>query len=219
MLILTLGDSLPSSQIEHLTHKNVYYNDKLSLEEEAKRRALLRYVHAVKAAASVGDGDTRERDEVGSPGSGRLQLPEAGLTNEEVHAIAAMLRGNTTIVELNLRGNLITDEGARAIAAVLNGRTALRNVDLRGNKVGRPGLRAIAEALERSERVRHVYVHAGGKVEALGTGAGGGAPRTHSDDLNGGAGGGEAGPMVTVETVCVVDIRENNPPEDVMGNR
>ena len=27
----------------------------------------------------------------------------------------------------------------------------------------------MAEALERSERVRHVYVHAGGKIEALGT--------------------------------------------------
>lgn len=205
-------------EIEQLTHKNVYYNDKLSLEEEAKRRTLLRYVHAVKAAASMGDGgDNREREEVGSPGAGRLQLPEAGLTDEEVHAIAAMLRGNTTIVELNLRGNLITDEGARAIAAVLNGRTALRTVDLRGNRVGRPGLRAIAEALERSERVRHVYVHAGGKIEALGTGAGGGAPKSHSDDLVGG--GGDAGPMVTVETVCVVDIRENNPPEDILGNR
>jgi myosin protein heavy chain len=74
-------------EVEHLTHKNVYYNDKLSLEEEAKRRTLLRYVHAVKAAASLGDvADQREREEVGNPGSGRLQLPEAGLTDEEVRA-------------------------------------------------------------------------------------------------------------------------------------
>ena len=172
----------------------------------------------MKAAASVDSSASREREEVGNPGAGRLQLPEAGLTDEEVHAIAAMLRGNTTIVELNLRGNLITDEGARAIAAVLNGRTALRTIDLRGNKIGRPGLRAMAEALERSERVRHVYVHAGGKIEALGTGGGGGAPRSHADDLGGDVTGG-AGPMVTVETICVVDIRENNPPEDVLGNR
>jgi len=215
-------------EIDHLTHKNVYYNDKLSLEEEAKRRTLLRYVHAVKAAASGGGGsgggnneDAREREEVGQPGAGRLQLPEAGLTDEEVHAIAAMLRGNTTIVELNLRGNLITDEGARAIAAVLNGRTALRTVDLRGNKIGRPGLRAVAEALERSERVRHVYVHAGGKIEALGTG-GFGAPKSFKDDLDSntdeGGGGGDSGPMVAVETVCVVDIRENSPQDDIMGN-
>ena len=84
--------------------------------------------------------------------------------------VAALLRGNTTIADLNLRGNLITDEGARALGAVLGGRSSLRTLDMRGNRVGKQGIRAIAEALERSERVRHVYVHAGGKVEALGTG-------------------------------------------------
>jgi len=64
-------------------------------------------------------------------------------------------------------------------------------------------------------------VHAGGKIEALGTG-GFGAPKSFSDDLGVNAaevnGGGESGPMVTVETVCVVDIRENQPPDDIMGN-
>jgi len=34
---------------------------------------------------------------------------------------------------------------------------------------GKGAIRILAEALERSERVRHVYVHAGGKIEALGT--------------------------------------------------
>ena len=43
-------------------------------------------------------------------------------------------------------------------------------VDLRGNKIGKGAIRVLAEALERSERVRHVYVHAGGKIEALGAG-------------------------------------------------
>lgn len=33
------------------------------------------------------------------------KLPESGVTDEEVHAIAALLRGNSTIAELNLRGN------------------------------------------------------------------------------------------------------------------
>ncbi|CAN0102955.1 unnamed protein product, partial [Phaeothamnion confervicola] len=75
------------------------------------------------------------------------------------------------------------------------------------------------EALERSERVRHVYVHAGGKVEALGTNVWA-APR--GDGRGGGGGGsisglllsgGEGAPLVTVETVCVVDVRENKPEE------
>ena len=71
------------------------------------------------------------------------------------------------------------------------------------NSVGKGGVRGIAESLERAGRVRHVYVHAGGKIEALGTGTWA-APR-------GGGGSGEVAPQVTVETVCVVDVRQNNP--------
>lgn len=83
--------------------------------------------------------------------------------------------------------------------------------------------------------MRHVYVHAGGKVEALGTGVWA-APRTDTatpgvamavgDDTTTnshqgsqqqhGAPSPSPGtgtiPLVTVETVCVVDIRENCPP-------
>lgn len=118
---------------------------------------------------------------------GVLQLPESNITDEEIHALAALLRNNTSIDELNLRGNSITDDGARALGAVLAGRSGLRLVDLRGNKIGKyfifyelekeqyrivfsgkGAIRVLAEALERSERVRHVYVHAGGKIEALG---------------------------------------------------
>jgi len=76
-------------------------------------------------------------------------------------------------------------------------------IDLRGNKIGKGAIRVLAEALERSERVRHVYVHAGGKIEALG--AGKWAPKPESDEPV------DPKLMVTVETVCVVDVRENNP--------
>merc|ERR1712028_97069 len=65
--------------------------------------------------------------------------------------------------------------------------------------IGKGGVRAMAEALERSERVRHVYVHAGGKVEALGTGS-------WAQGQEGEDGGASMG---TVETVCVVDARDN----------
>jgi myosin protein heavy chain len=196
--------SAREEHVEHLSRKNSYLQDKLGSEEDAKRRTLLRYVNAVKASA-VNEGKD-------SPGTGAIQLPESGITDEEVHAIAALLRGNTSIVDLNLRGNLITDEGARALSAVLGGRSGLQSLDLRGNRIGKLGIRAMAEALERSDRVRHVYVHAGGKIEALGTnrwadprlnGEGGENPGGNSSEL--------AAAMVTVETVCVVDCRENNP--------
>jgi hypothetical protein len=44
-----------------------------------------------------------------------LQLPESNISDEEIHALAALLRNNTNIEELNLRGNIITDDGARAL--------------------------------------------------------------------------------------------------------
>jgi len=158
---------------------------------------LLRYIHAVKEhALSVNDGT-----------GGVLQLPESNITDEEIHALSALLRNNTSIDELNLRGNNITDDGARALGAVLAGRSGLRNVDLRGNKIGKGAIRVLAEALERSERVRHVYVHAGGKIEALGAGRWAN-PRSSNPESDEPV---DPKLMVTVETVCVVDVRENNP--------
>jgi len=206
--------------IEHLSRKTAYLQDRLGSEEDAKRRTLLRYVNAVKAGAASQASANNNTEGLGaedSSGGGAIQLPESGITDEEVHAIAALLRGNTSIADLNLRGNLITDEGARALSAVLGGKSALRSVDLRGNRVGKQGLRTIAEALERSARVRHVYVHAGGKIEALGTGRWAN-PRPGDADAEA-----RAAPLVTVETVCVVDVRENTPsdaapPDDLSNN-
>ncbi len=187
-----MGDRV--TQIEHLQRKLSFVQDSLAVEEDAKRRMLLRYIHAVKEhAMAVMDG-----------AGGVLQLPESNISDEEVHALAALLRNNTNIDELNLRGNNISDDGARALGAVLAGRSSLRSIDLRGNKIGKGAIRVLAEALERSERVRHVYVHAGGKIEALGAGKWGkkgtGQEETTDPKL-----------MVTVETVCVVDVRENDP--------
>jgi chromosome segregation ATPase len=185
--------SAREQQVEHLQRKLSFVQDSLAVEEDAKRRMLLRYIHAVKEhATAVGDGT-----------GGVLQLPESNITDEEIHALAALLRNNTNIDELNLRGNNITDDGARALGAVLAGRSGLRMIDLRGNKIGKGAIRVLAEALERSERVRHVYVHAGGKIEALG--AGKWANKPESDEPV------DPKLMVTVETVCVVDVRENNP--------
>jgi len=188
-------------QIDHLQKKMQYVQDTLATEEDAKRRMLLRYIHAVKEhAMSVNDGS-----------GGVLQLPESNISDEEIHALAALLRNNTSIDEVNLRGNMITDDGARAISAVLAGRSALRLIDLRGNKIGKSAIRTIAEALERSERVRHVYVHAGGKIEALG--AGRWANPRGGDSSTDDRVAEDPKLAVTVETICVVDCRDNAPPD------
>ena len=179
-------------QLENMYKKLNYLQDVLATEEDAKRRILLRYIHAVKEhATAVSDGS-----------GGVLQLPESNMSDEEVYAIAALLRNNTSIVELNLRNNHITDDGARALGAVLADKSGLKLVDLRGNKIGPGVIKVIAEALERAERVKHVYVHQGGKIEALGACT----SHVHStlSDISS---------SVTLETVCVVDIRDNNPAE------
>jgi hypothetical protein len=153
---------------------------------------LLRSIHAIKEhATAVSDGS-----------GGILQLPESNISDEEVHALAALLRNNNNIVECNLRNNNITDDGARALGAVLAGKSALRLVDLRGNKIGPGAIRILAEALERAERVKHVYVHQGGKIEALGTNSS--LMNTNNANKD------SAAALVTVETVCVVDVRDNN---------
>ena len=92
------------------------------------------------------------------------------------------------------------------------GRSSLRLVDLRGNKIGKGAIRILAEALERAERVRHVYVHAGGKIEALGTSSASRAAGQGTEDLEGGDANAQRN-AVNVETICVVDVRDNNPQE------
>lgn len=189
-------DSLVKDRDERIGHQHrklAHVQDTLAVEEDAKRRMLLRYIHAVKEhALAVNEGT-----------GGVLQLPESNITDEEIHALAALLRNNLSIEELNLRGNNITDDGARALGAVLAGKSGLKLVDLRGNKIGKGAIRVLAEALERAERVRHVYVHAGGKIEALGAGRWAN-PRGEGDFE-------ETQAVGNVQTVCVVDIRDNNP--------
>lgn len=121
---------------------------------------------------------------------------QSRLGDEEIHVVAAMLRNNITIEELQLRRNKIGDDGARAIAAVLAEQSAIKLIDLRENNIGMMGIKSIAEALERSERVQRVFVHPGGKIEAMGASEAVCASGTVAMD---------------VTTICVVDVRENQP--------
>ena len=117
--------------------------------------------------------------------------------DEEVHVVAAMLRNNATIEEIQFRKNKITDDGARALAAVLAERSALKFIDLRENNISMSGIKVIADALERSERIHKVMVHPGGKIEAFG------ASETIHDESETTA--------FAVKTACIVDLREQRP--------
>jgi hypothetical protein len=89
---------------------------------------------------------------------------------------------------------------------VLAGKSGLRMVDLRGNKIGKGSIRILAEALERAERVRHVYVHAGGKIEALGASKWAQPRKDYGQEETA-----DVKSVVNVETICVVDVRDNAP--------
>jgi hypothetical protein len=215
--ILTSEDAVADSkaqlaakddQVGHLSRKARWMQERLATEEDAKRKTLLRYVHEVKSRALIAPTDPSD-----DRSSGILKLPESGVGDEEVHAIAALLRSATNVRELQLRGNSISSEGARAIAAVLCiSSCRLRHVDLRSNRIGKDGVKVLAEALERNERIKHVYVHAGGKIEALGTTS----PASQAAILNAqissaatlGSAGSTHASLIGVETVCVVDVRE-----------
>lgn len=181
--------------IDHNSRKNAFLTGRVGKEEEAKRKTLLRYVDAVKELAA----------EKAAGGGAILQLPSSSVGDEEVHAIVALLRNEKRVATLNLRDNVITDVGARAIAALLSTTCPLRSVDLRGNKISNNGVRALAEALERCPRVRHVYVHAGNKIEALGT------EMTSEEQDEEEEEEGTTTKTMAVTTICAVDARNNNP--------
>jgi Ran GTPase-activating protein (RanGAP) involved in mRNA processing and transport len=127
------------------------------------------------------------------------------LGDEDVHAIAAMMRENETITELDLMGNMITDEGCRALGSVLSGKSSLRYVNMRRNRITVNGIKTLVESLQRCLRVRHVHVHTGGKIEAFGN-------IERSDDTSSPS----TTQMVTKpssasnsNTVCIIDVRDN----------
>lgn len=195
-------------QLEHQQKKLNHMQDNLAIEEDAKRRMLLRYIHAVKEHAMANAASNEAQGITGSSG-GILQLPESNLGDEEIHALAALLRNNFSIEEVNLRNNQVSDDGARALAAVLAGKNAIKLIDLRGNKISKAGIKNIAEALERNEKVKHVYVHAGGKIEALGISRWANPRNNNNNDMT--STNPDKPNQTGVETVCIVDIRDNKP--------
>lgn len=154
-----------------------------------------------------------------------LHLRGNGISDDGAKAIASLItHGHMGIVGVGSAdggdadgdhghvGSNLTDASEASTASPSSSATlSIRSIDLRGNFVTRAGIRALAEALEASDRVQHVYVHAGGRIEALGTrtvinGGGGGA-------ASGGEGGNanSANASVIVETICVIDCRDQMP--------
>jgi myosin protein heavy chain len=101
--------------IEQLVRSIDLLQQGLATEEESKRRMLLRYVHVAKDNAILQSLNAPSSGPASNVHSGVLQLTDSNITDEEVHALSALLRSDLTIEELHLRNNVITDDGARAL--------------------------------------------------------------------------------------------------------
>ena len=229
------------SELDMLRRKAQDQGDRLFSEEEAKRAALIKYLHTViqqgvNSDSSDGsniDMDRRQQkqntSQRGDGGTGFLdfgdtsshadstviemtlppvtvRLGSSGIGDEEIHALVAVLSSKDRADLLDLRGNSIGDVGARGLATLLRSSNVLAEVDVRDNCIGPTGVRILAEALEHNTRVRHVFVHGNGRIEALGSVSGG-------SDGNGGNGGGDQDEDdAVIDTVIVVNVanqREN----------
>ena len=105
---------------------------------------------------------------------------------------------------------MITDEGCRALAAILTGEVSLRVIDLRQNHISSYGIKVIVEALQSSKRVRHVHVHAGGKIEAMGIDQSRSKMPCDQLKLTESDNDSKNCLDIVVDTVCIVDIRDNS---------
>lgn len=156
-----------SSTEKKLSEKCNMLQQLVADEEAAKRRTMLRYVEAARQLSAP---------------RAVIELAQTAITDEEVHSLAAVLRRDVQVKRLVLSHNAVSDDGAHALAKVLAGDSGLESVDLRGNYISARGIKVLAEALERSNRVHHVYVHASGKIEALGGPARGARDPANRDD-------------------------------------
>jgi len=77
----------------------------------------------------------------------RLNVKNASIGDAGVERLAAALRSNARLTDLNLFANGITALGATHLAEALKDNDAITIVNLRGNQVGAEGARAVAAAL------------------------------------------------------------------------
>jgi hypothetical protein len=78
----------------------------------------------------------------------RLDLRGLGIGPEGAKRIAQLLQHNTQLLHINLWGNGIGAGGAKAVAEALKVNSTLQTIYLWGNGIGAEGAKAVAEALK-----------------------------------------------------------------------
>lgn len=72
---------------------------------------------------------------------------EGNFNDDDVGKLVSILKNNSSLQELSLRGNQIGDDGAKHLADLLKENKTLKRMLLGNNKIGNKGIELIAEAL------------------------------------------------------------------------
>jgi hypothetical protein len=75
------------------------------------------------------------------------------LGDEEIKPIAEALKGNKSVIEVNISRNNIGDEGVKVFAAALRVNQTIRNLDLSSNRLSGKGVEYLAEALKENHSI------------------------------------------------------------------
>jgi len=76
-----------------------------------------------------------------------------------IHALAAALEKNSSLVKLRFDGSSIGDEGAKTLAAALKKNNTLRELHLNGSSIGDEGATALADALKNNNTLWSLYLN------------------------------------------------------------
>jgi hypothetical protein len=76
-----------------------------------------------------------------------LELIYTRINDERAEVLASMMRHNTSLTSISLKGNEIGPQGAACIAEALRSNTTLRKLDIGHNPIGAAGLKALVASL------------------------------------------------------------------------
>lgn len=87
-----------------------------------------------------------------------LNLKGCGLKDEGIRLLCDVLKSNKTVTKLSLQNNAITDEGAKALAGLLEA-SALVELSLGANEITNTGFIYLAQSLSKNSTLTHLSLY------------------------------------------------------------
>jgi hypothetical protein len=159
-----------TEQIKGLVSKNKELFARLQSSEDHKTKAMMRLMTFIasptpsQSTTSTATGDTATPlaitdgsgvDKVSTSdgtlalvSSNTLQLSDNGVEDREISLLVTSLAQNTSLTELDLRGNRITNHGLLSLViACVSPSCQVRSIDLQQNRINLDGLQSLASSL------------------------------------------------------------------------